>query len=101
MFILAVVLSANVGHAQTIVWAQSVGGEGNDVGNNIVVDSDGNSYVTGEYQGTATFGSFMLISAGDADIFVVKYDTSGAVLWAQSASTSLVASFNHQVTLMR
>ncbi|MCH8147677.1 MAG: SBBP repeat-containing protein [Planctomycetes bacterium] len=68
-----------------VLWATSAGGTSIDIGNSIAVDAAGNSYVTGDFFGTATFGPFTLTSLGSFDIFVVKYDTNGTVVWAQSA----------------
>ncbi|MGB2984885.1 MAG: IPTL-CTERM sorting domain-containing protein [Phycisphaerae bacterium] len=71
--------------AQTFEWAKSAGGTDPDGGSGIAVDASGNSYVTGGFHGTATFGPFTLTSAGDQDVFVAKYDTAGSVAWAESA----------------
>ena len=54
------------------------------------MDGTGNSYVTGVFQGAATFGpgdlnETTLIAAGGTDIFVTKYDAGGALLWAKRA----------------
>jgi hypothetical protein len=50
-------------------------------------DASGNAYLAGRFQGTATFGSNTLVSAGPADMFVSKYDSEGQVLWARRIST--------------
>ncbi len=67
-----------------VLWARSGGGPSFDNGNSIGTDDAGNSYVTGEITATSTFGSFMITSAGERDIFVAKYDTGGNVIWARS-----------------
>lgn len=68
------------------VWAVSAGGTGSDSGNSIDVDTHGNIYVTGSFSSsTITFGTTTLINAGDNDIFIVKYDSLGNVLWAKCA----------------
>ncbi len=46
--------------------------------------------MTGFFAGTATFGpgeanETMLMSAGSDDVFVAKYDSTGALVWAKRA----------------
>ena len=88
LFALWVALFPSVGQAQFTEWAVSAGGVLSDTSSYIAVDGTGNSYVTGRFDGTATFGSFALTSAGESDVFVAKYDTTGNVLWAQSGEGS-------------
>jgi len=71
-----------------ILWAKSAGGNDLDIVTDISTDTNGNTLVTGCFNSpTITFGSTVLTSAfaGKPDIFVVKYDASGNVLWAKSA----------------
>ncbi len=68
-----------------LLWAVQGGGTNTDSGAGISVDATGNCYVTGRFTDTATFGDTSLVENGNADIFVVKYDPSGQVLWAQRA----------------
>ncbi|MCK5052547.1 MAG: SBBP repeat-containing protein [Candidatus Cloacimonetes bacterium] len=69
-------------------WATEAGGSGTDEGFTIATDDNGNSYVTGCFEGTATFGPYSLSSSGDNDIFVAKMDTNGNWLWATKAGCS-------------
>ena len=50
-------------------------------------DNDGNVYVTGSFVGSLTFATLpsptTLTSAGEGDIFVVKYNANGTVVWAK------------------
>jgi len=65
-------------------WAVKAGDGGSDRGLAIATDANGNSYVTGYYYGTATFGIHSITSAGLQDVFVAKYDRNGNVLWVVS-----------------
>jgi hypothetical protein len=65
-----------------VVWAKSMGGTGDDEGFSIAIDGSDNVYTTGIFSGMATFGTTMLTSAGDTDIFVSKLDSLGNILWA-------------------
>jgi len=69
------------------IWAKSVQGsnQNHDYGNSISVDNQGNSYITGSFRETATFGATSLTSYGAADIFVAKLDASGNFNWAVQA----------------
>ncbi len=73
----------------TYLWAKNMGGSGADHSNGLAVDISGNVYMTGYFEGRATFnvgglfGSY-LTSAGNRDIFLAKYSTSGNYLWAKN-----------------
>lgn len=71
--------------AGKLLWAKSAGGSGRDWGYGVATDGSGNVVVTGYFTGSVTFGGTTLTSEGGDDVFVVKYDAAGAVLWAQSA----------------
>ncbi len=49
-------------------------------------DGAGNTYITGPFQGTVTFGSITLTSVTNEDVFIVKYDPSGFVEYAKQAT---------------
>jgi len=67
------------------LWAKQAGGTDYEYGNSIAIDSSGNSYVTGCFQGTASFGDTNLTSSGCADIFIAKLNSNGNWLWAHKA----------------
>lgn len=71
----------------TFEWANQMGGGFNDTGASITVDTSGNAYITGNFEGTADFdpGSeiFNLTSSGGSDVFIQKLDSVGNFLWAK------------------
>ena len=69
-------------------FAVNFGGQENDLGLNVVVDSLGNTYVTGFFRGTVNFGNGNITSAGFTDIFVLKLDSAGAFQWVYTAGAS-------------
>ena len=73
-----------------VLWAKSAGGVGYDEGYAVCTDSTGNLFVTGRFNSpTITFGTTSLKCTNSfTDIFIVKYDTSGNVLWAKSAGST-------------
>ena len=69
-------------------WSKRFGGTTTDVGFNVAADPSGNVVVTGNFQGVVNFGGGALMSAGDNDIFVAKFDASGAHLWSKRFGSS-------------
>lgn len=70
----------------TVAWAKSGAGTGFDEGTAIAVDASGNSYVTGWFSDPGiNFGGTYLATTSGYSIFLVKYDTSGNVVWAKKA----------------
>ncbi len=67
-------------------WATGTGGTGFDRGESIAVDGNGNSYIAGWFGSSSIkFGNTTLTRIGGVDIFIVKYDASGNLLWARNA----------------
>lgn len=54
----------------------------------LVVDSAGNCYLTGNFGGTLDFGGGPLTSVGGQDIYLVKLDASGNHVWSQRFGSS-------------
>ncbi len=69
-------------------WPQRFGGSSFDAGNAMTRDVRGNLYITGQFQGTATFGATTLTSRGVNDVFVGKIDAAGNWLWVVQAGGS-------------
>jgi hypothetical protein len=65
------------------LWSQHFGSTDDDEGYSVAVDGSENVFATGYFSGTVDFGGGDLVSAGGTDIFLAKYDASGAHLWSQ------------------
>ena len=75
--------------AGTLLWVRNAGSTGTDRGTGVGVDSDGNAYITGFFRNSITFGATTLTAQNNDDMFLVKYDPEGEVVWAQRAGTTL------------
>lgn len=73
-----------------LLWASSIGGVANDAAYGIAINSSNEIYITGYYQGTVDFNpsssvtNYMYSSNGSIDIFLLKLDSNGNYLWANS-----------------
>jgi len=56
---------------------------------NVAADSIGNTYVTGFFQDSVVFGTDTLIGASLSNLFLVKYDSGGNVVWARQSIDSM------------
>lgn len=68
----------------SLLWAKQYGDIGWDDPMDITIDGNDNLYMTGLYIQSTSFGNYNLIGQAQ-DLFVVKCDTNGNVLWATSA----------------
>ena len=76
------------------LWASKVGGVGNEhiqwTGNNIAVDSVGNSYVVGETGvDPVTVNGTTHTGLGGADSIIAKFDASGTAVWGARTGSTL------------
>lgn len=72
------------------VWAKQVGGSTADYGYAIALDNSESPHITGSFTGKGDFdpgsGTFTLTSAGDADVFVLKLNAKGTLVWVRPYS---------------
>lgn len=77
---------AKFGPDGDVLMALRDGGPALEIPHAIAVDDLGNIVVAGRFSSNSiTFGTTTLLQAGSMDVFVVKYDSEGAVLWAKGA----------------
>jgi hypothetical protein len=70
-------------------WLRSLGGSLTDRAYGVVVNAEGQIYVTGHFESQdARVGDQPLSNAGDYDIFLAKYDEKGNPLWIRTAGGS-------------
>jgi hypothetical protein len=74
------------------IWAREMGGSNDDAAQSIAVDDSGNVYTSGYFSGTVDFdpgaGVYNLTSAGSADMFILKLNSSGNFVWAKAMGGS-------------
>lgn len=70
----------------SVIWAKDLGVGNNNMGNSVATDATNGVYITGGFfPPSITIGTYNLPNTGSGDVFLAKYDTSGNVLWAESA----------------
>jgi len=65
------------------LWAKKVAGTSSNEGESVAVDAEGNCYLSGSFQGSATFGTTTITSGGQRDAYIAKISPSGSFLWAK------------------
>lgn len=78
------VFVAKMDAAGNWLWAVRGGGTNADLAWGIAATFDG-CYITGNFYGTAIFGSQTFVTAGNTDIFVSRLSSSGNWLWTATA----------------
>jgi gliding motility-associated-like protein len=77
------VFVAKYGSNGNLIWAKSYGGNSPDRGYAIIPDGAGGAIVAGFFMGQADFDGIVLNAAGGSqDVFVMRVDGNGNVLWA-------------------
>ncbi|MCC6559616.1 MAG: hypothetical protein IT372_42410, partial [Polyangiaceae bacterium] len=75
-------LDAGGGH----LWSRRFGDVSFQAPQSVTVDAEGNIIVAGSFEGVLDLGGASLVSAGEEDIFVAKFDASGAHVWSERFS---------------
>ncbi len=85
---LAILVTFSIKAQLSYQWAYNVGSTVAEYGQAVAVDPSGNVYVCGTFSGTVDFDPSATTAnltgfSGSADIFLAKYSSSGAYLWAK------------------
>src|SRR3990167_7880651 len=87
IFFLFFIFSIYLG-GQNLNWAFTLGNASADIGWSVVTDANGNVYTTGYFTNTIDFdpgpGLFSQTSNGNCDIFVMKNDPLGNLIWVRT-----------------
>jgi|GEM_PF-625258 len=71
------------------LWAIKAGGTSFDIGFGVSMGTDGFVYVTGYFNGTATFGTHSITASGGGyEIFAAKADSLGSWIWVRKAGST-------------
>ena len=68
-------------------WLQQIGGPQDDLPSGVATDASGNTIAAGNFSGTVQIDGLSLTSpvGSNRNLYVVKYDPQGTVLWARRA----------------
>ena len=73
----------------SISWVKSYGNSGRERPTDMAIDINGNIYLVGHFNSnTIQFDSYTLTTNGGDDIFLIKIDPTGNVLWAKNYGTA-------------
>ena len=75
-------------------WMKGYGNASSEYVSDMVVDNDGNIYVTGTFSGSISIDGHSLVSAGSTDFYVMKMSPSGSVVWLKAGGSSAVEQGN-------
>jgi len=70
----------------TKVWTRQLGTTAIDYARDVAIDSNNNVYITGITQGSLDGNTH----AGNNDVFLVKYDSSGSKIWTRQLGTTAI-----------
>jgi len=84
--------------AQNFDWAKREGKYAYDYGYGISTDNSGNVYVAGKYEEDgAMFSGTTVPCAGNHDMYLVKYNSSGGLVWIRTAG-GVLGDYAHAMT---
>ncbi|MCX7944855.1 MAG: hypothetical protein N2746_10155 [Deltaproteobacteria bacterium] len=67
-----------------LIWAKAYGSMGLDEGNTLAIDKELNIILAGKFQNSMVMDGSTLVSKGEDDIFLAKFNNNGRLLWTKA-----------------
>ncbi|HEY6170393.1 MAG TPA: immunoglobulin domain-containing protein, partial [Verrucomicrobiae bacterium] len=74
--------------AGTLKWVRTMGGTTNDSASAVAVDGAGGVVVVGSFRNTLTIGTSNVTSSAFDDVYVVRFDANGDLIWLRQGGGS-------------
>jgi hypothetical protein len=89
-FLLLLILCSenSLGQSPGWAWAKTAGINGETWTHDVCLHVNGDVYAVGYFKDSISLDGFKLISSGDRDIFIARYDAAGNVVWLKKAGGS-------------
>ncbi len=71
-----------------VLWSMTNASSSHDYGRRVTCDNAGNVYLAAEFKGSISMGGSNLQSPNDINVYLAKFDSSGAVQWAVQRGAS-------------
>ena len=66
-----------------LLWSRSIGSYGLDYARDVAIVAQGGIILSGEFSGTLRFRGQTLVSNGDRDVFLGRFDSAGNHIWSK------------------
>ena len=88
-----------------LLWAKSLGGDGNDEAYDILLDSTLNIYITGHFSNQVDFdpgtGFDYHTATGTGDVFLTKFDSLGEFVWTETIGGGAGTDYGYRMAFDR
>lgn len=68
-----------------LIWVKTAGAAWDEGAWGLTIDNAGKIFVVGEFNASVNFGGIQLNTTGNADAFIVRFNSGGGVEWAKKA----------------